>query len=61
MAYLPGFYRLGHSKSAHQSLGVAPWTLVFLRLPRGPLSILKETWEGAVDPSLNLGETQLHF
>jgi len=43
-------------ESVNESLGVAPWTLVFSRLPRGPLSILKETWEGAVDPPLKSGE-----
>jgi len=43
-------------ESKNESLGVAPWTLVFSRLPRGPLSILKETWEGARDPPFSLGK-----
>ena len=50
-------------ESVSESLGVAPWTLVglFARLPRGPFSILKETWEGAVDSALNLGKNTVEF
>jgi len=43
-------------ESVNERLGVAPWTLVFSRLPHGPLSILKETWEGVTDPPINLGK-----
>ena len=46
---------------ASTSLGVAPWTLVFARLTRGPLSILKETWEGVVDSPLYLGKNTVEF
>lgn len=40
-------------ESENESLGAAPWTLVFSRLPRGPLSVLKETWEGTQDLPLS--------
>jgi len=43
-------------ESVNESLGVAPWTLLFSRLPHGLLSILKETWEGVTDPPINLGK-----
>jgi hypothetical protein len=43
-------------ESKNESLGVAPWTLVFSRLPRGPLSVLKESWEGARDVPFSVGK-----
>ena len=43
-------------ESKNESLGVAPWTLVFSRLPRGPLSVLKESWEGARDLPFSVGK-----
>lgn len=43
-------------ESKNESLGVAPWTLVFSRLPRGPLSVLKESWEGARDLPFSIGK-----
>ena len=45
----------------NESLGVPPATLVFSRLTRGPLSILKESWEGTVDSPLNLGKNTIEF
>ena len=48
-------------ESENESLGVAPWTLVFSRLPRGPLSVLKETWEGARDLPLSIGKGPIEF
>ena len=48
-------------ESENASLGVAPWTLVFSRLPRGPLNVLKETWEGTVESPLRLGKNTVEF
>jgi len=48
-------------ESENESLGVAPWTLVFSRLPRGPLSVLKESWEGVIGSPLSLGKNTLEF
>ena len=48
-------------ESVNKSLGVASRTLVFSRLPGGPLSILKETWEGVMDPPINLGKNTVEF
>ena len=36
--------------------GVAPWTLVFGFLPRGPLAILKDSWCGEEDLPVNFGK-----
>jgi len=41
--------------------GVPPWVLVFGHLPRGPLSVLKETWSGEVDLPLDLGKNVTEF
>jgi len=48
-------------ESENESLGVAPWTLVFSRLPHGPLSVLKESWEGAISSPLSLGKNTVEF
>ena len=48
-------------ESENESLGVAPCTLVFSRLPRGPLSVLKETWEGVHNPPLSLGKSTVDY
>ena len=34
---------------------------MFSRLPRGPLSILKETWEGVTDHPINVGKNTVEF
>jgi len=44
-------------ESCNSTTGVPPWLLAFGRLPRGPLSVLKDTWTGAEDPPLNLGKS----
>jgi len=41
--------------------GVPPWVLVFEHLPRGLLSVLKETWSGDVDLPLDLGKNVTEF
>jgi len=55
------FCIVGHQKSENECLGVAPWTVVFSRLPRGPLSVLKETREVAIDPSVSLGKNASEY
>ena len=60
-ANVTGNVAIDHPKSWHQHLGyvlwaliecpnesinIAPWTLAFGRLPRGPLAVLKENWTG---------------
>jgi len=42
------------SENENESLGVAPWTLVFSRLP-------KETWEGVTDSPPALGKNTVDF
>ena len=43
------------------TLGVAPWMMVFGRLPRGPLAVLKENWTGQRDAPLSLGQTTAEY
>ena len=65
-----------HPKSWHQQLGyvlwalrecpnettgVPPWVLVFGKLPRGPLAVLKEEWTGQRDPPLSFGQTTTEY
>jgi len=40
-------------EAPNSTLGAPPWLLAFGRLPRGPLSVLKDTWTGVEDPPLN--------
>ena len=54
------FRYLGHALWAlreipNQVTGVPPWLMVFGRLPRGPLAVLKENWTGLRDLPLSLG------
>jgi len=41
--------------------GVPPWLSAFGRIPRGPLSVLRDTWTGAEDPPLSLGKTVAEY
>ena len=67
---------IDHPKSWHQHLGyvlwalrecpnestnIAPWTLAFGRLPRGPLAVLKKNWTGQRDAPLSLGQTTVEY
>lgn len=45
----------------NETTGVPPWMLVYGRLPRGPLAILKENWCGLRDAPLNLGQTTAEY
>ena len=40
----------------NETTGVAPWTLVMGHLPRGPLSILKESWCGEEELPVSFGK-----
>ena len=44
-------------EAPQESLGVPPWLVVYGRLPRGPLAVLKENWTGHRDAPLSLGKT----
>lgn len=45
----------------NETTGVPPWVLAFGHLPRGPLSILKETWIGERELPLDLGSSTEKF
>ena len=40
----------------NETTGVAPFTLVYGTLPRGPLTVLKSAWEGEIRIPLSLGK-----
>ena len=40
---------------------VAPYTMLFGRLPRGPLAILKESWVGETELPPNLGKSASQY
>ena len=40
----------------NSTTGVSPYMLVYGRVPRGPLTVLKESWTGERDVSLHLGK-----
>jgi len=63
-----------HPKSWHQHLGyilwalrecpnetrgVALWMMIFGKVPRGPLAVLKENWTGQRDVPLSFGQSTL--
>ena len=45
----------------NQNTGVPPWLMVYGRIPRGPLAVLKENWTGLRDLPLNLGQTTVEY
>jgi len=56
---IPGSCTLG--TSGKQVTGVPPWLMVFRRLPRGPLAVLKENWTGLRDMPLSLRQTTVEY
>ena len=40
---------------------VPPWLMVYGRIPRGPLAVLKENWIGLRDMPLSLGQTTVEY
>jgi len=45
----------------HETTGLPPWVLVYSKLPRGPLAVLKENWSGQRDLPLNLGKSTVEY
>jgi transposase InsO family protein len=45
----------------NETTGVAPFTLLYGTLPRGPLSALKESWAGTKELPLNLGKGPVEY
>jgi len=45
----------------NETTGVPPWTMVYGRLPRGPLAVFKENWCGLRDAPLNLGQSTAEY
>jgi len=45
----------------NESTGLAPWTLAMGHLPRGPLSILKDSWCGDENLPVNFGKMRLNI
>ena len=43
-------------EAPNDTTNVPPWLMAFGRLPRGPLSILKDTWTGTEELPFNLGK-----
>ena len=48
-------------EAPNETTGVPPWLLVFGRLPRGPLAVLKENWTGLHEMPLSLGQTTVEY
>ena len=45
----------------NETTGVPPWTMVYGKLPRGPLAVLKENWCGLRDAPLSLGQSTAEY
>ena len=56
-----GFLLWALRETPHETTGVAPWLMVFGKLPRGPLAVLKENWCGQRDVPLSLGKTTAEY
>jgi len=48
-------------ETPNQTTGIQPWVLAFGYLPRGPLSILKESWTGERELPLDLGKSPTEY
>ena len=56
-----GFILWALREVPNETTGVPPWLMVFGKLPRGPLAVLKETWCGQRDVPLSLGQTTTEY
>ena len=56
-----GFALWALRECPNETTGVPPWVLVFGRLPRGPLAVLKENWCGQREAPLSLGQTTVDY
>jgi len=45
----------------HETTGLPPWVMVYGKLPRGPLAVLKENWSGQRELPLNLGKSTVEY
>ena len=45
----------------NETTGVPPWVMVYGRLPRGPLAVLKENWCGQREAPLSLGQSTVDY
>ena len=61
MVPISGPCTLGTSGNSEPSHWSPPWHMVFGRLPRGPLAVLKENWTGLRDLPLSLGQTTVEY
>ena len=59
-AYLP-FIMWALREAPNETTGVPPYLIVYNRLPRGPLAILKESWLGNRDLPVSLGKKAEDF
>jgi len=48
-------------EAVNSTTGVAPWTLVFGRVPTGPLSVLKNHWIGTEELPVSFGKTATEY
>jgi len=48
-------------ESPNETTGVPPWVMVYGRLPRRPLAVLKENWCGQREAPLSLGQTAVDY
>jgi len=56
-----GFILWALRECPHSSIVVPPWLLVYGRLPRGPLAVLKDTMTGKTELPLNLGKSVTEY
>ena len=56
-----GFILWALRECPNSTLGVPPFLLVYGRLPRGPLAILKDTMTGKTELPLNLGKSVFEY
>jgi len=48
-------------EASNSTTNAPPWLLAFDRLPRGPLSVLRDSWVGTEIPPLSLGKTVTEY
>jgi hypothetical protein len=59
-SYLP-YVMWALREAPNETTGVPPYLIVFNRMPRGPLAILRESWLGNRDLPISLGKTAEDF
>jgi len=56
-----GYVLLALREVPNETTGVPAWLMVYGRIPRGPLAVLKENWTGVRDMPLSLGQTTVEY